>query len=379
MTDFWHSADTHVACAPGGHAEGLREFVDGTLGPRGWCLFQTSGTEGAPKWVALTKEALLVSARAVNAHYGVTPEDRWLLALPRWHVGGFGIVARAFAAGNTFETLPGKWHAEAFAALAARTQATLASLVPAQVFDLVAARITAPASLRAVLVGGAALGAEVAAAARALGWPLRRTYGMTETCSQVASQRVEDGDMEVLPIWDLHTGPDGVLTVKGPALARGYVSPAAAGWRWEPLSAENGLRTRDRVTLTTDGPRRLLRFTSRAAGQVKILGELVSLGSLQETLDTLRLRLGLPTGDAAVCDLPDARAEARLVLAVSGISRADAERLQSAFNESLRPFERVSRVLPLARIPRSDLGKVRLDDLRADACSSACSSAPTSR
>ena len=344
----------------------LAEFALHELKVKDWCFFQTSGSEGRRKWVGLTKESLLISARAVNRHFDITERDHWLLALPIHHVGGFGVQARAFVSGSQMTTLEGKWHAAAFVQRCADVGATLASLVPTQVFDLVAAELCAPQSLRVVLVGGGAMSSEVEQAAKRLGWPVRRTYGMTETASQIASQTLEDsGEMEVLPIWDLRIDDEGVLTVRGEALAKGYASEEAGKWHWQPISAESGLRTRDRVELWTRCARRFLRFTGREAGAVKILGELVSLGAIQERSEALILQMGLYEGEAVVCDLPDARKEARLVLAVSGMSVTNAERLLASLNQELRAFEQVEQIMAVPMIPRSELGKVRLTELRA--------------
>ena len=362
---FWHGEQTHVACSPGESAEGLATRMERAHGAQGWCLFQTSGTEGQRKWVGLTKAAMLVSARAVNAHFAVTTADRWLLALPLWHVGGFGILARAFTADVPVETLSGKWDVKAFASKAQETGVTLTSLVPTQVFDLVSAGIVAPKRLRGVLVGGGALSQEVRQAALKLGWPVRTTYGMTETASQVASEVAEGGRMEVLPIWEPETDAEGVLTIRGPALAKGYASREGSEWRWEPIEAERGLRTRDRVQLAREGGRCFLRFTGRESGIVKILGELVALGPIQERIEALRLDLQIIAGDAVVCDLPDARAGSRLVFVVSGMPAADAGRLREALNLHLRAFEQIQSVVALAQIPRGDLGKVRLEELRS--------------
>lgn len=365
ISEFWESMETHVALAPGESVEGLQMFLEREFGEQGWCLFQTSGSEGEPKWVALTKEKLLASARAVNAHYDITGRDHWLLALPTHHVGGFGIVARAFLSGSPVTRLQGKWDAAAFVCRCAEVGATLASLVPAQVFDLVAAKLKAPKSMRVVLVGGGALSPEIEASALQLGWPVRRTYGMTETVSQVASQRMADGEMEVLPIWSLSTDDEGVLSVRGKALAAGYASHESGKWHWEPISTETGLRTRDRVSLHCDSGRSFLRFIGRETGMVKILGELVSLGPIQQRIDDLRLKFGFTHGDAAVCDVPDPRKESRLVLAVSGLTPKQASQLQKGLNDSLRPLERVDDVCRLDAIPRGDLSKVRLQELRA--------------
>ena len=361
---FWQGAETHVASAPGETDEGLAAWMEQTHGRQGWCLFQTSGTEGRRKWVALTKAALQASASAVNDHFAVSSADRWLLALPIWHVGGFGILARAFAAGVPVEVLGGKWDARAFAQRAVEMGVTLSSLVPTQVFDLVSAGIAAPRSLRVVLVGGGALSEEIRQAALELGWPLRTTYGMTETASQVASEPLEGGEMEVLPIWQPVTDAEGVLTIRGAALAKGYAIRESSGWHWEAIDSIRGLRTRDRVSLVSTGGKCLLRFAGRESGIIKILGELVAMGPIQSRLDALRLELNLRNGDAAVCDLPDERAGARLVLAVSGMPQEAADELRKALNRNLRPFEQAQSVLILRQIPRSELGKVRQDALR---------------
>ncbi|WP_449068397.1 AMP-binding protein [Prosthecobacter sp.] len=343
----------------------LAEFAQHELKVKDACFFKTSGSEGRPKWVGLTKQALLTSAAAVNAHFHITAQDHWLLALPTHHVGGFGILARAHLSGSAVTRLEGKWNAMAFVDACATARATLASLVPTQVFDIVTARLACPPSMRVVLVGGGALSAEIAQAAQHLGWPVCRTYGMTETASQVASQARDGDDMEVLPLWALSTDADGVLTIRGAALAQGYAMQEGGQWTWQPIPPAAGLRTRDRVELWSDGHKRLLRFLAREAGIVKILGELVALGPIQERIDSLRLQLRLLEGDAAVCDVPDARKEHALMLVVSSMSEADATRLQSALNAKLRPLEHINEIRPVTSIPRSELGKVRLAALRA--------------
>ncbi|MBN8420580.1 MAG: AMP-binding protein [Verrucomicrobia bacterium] len=342
---------------------GLAEMALREMEVKDWCFFQTSGTEGVRKWVGLTKQALLISARAVNEHFGITAKDHWLLALPTHHVGGFGVLARAHLSGSAITRMEGKWDASAFVQKCENLGATLASLVPTQIFDLVTAELRAPASMRAVLVGGGALNTELEAAALDLGWRVHRTYAMTETGSTVAVQPRPGAALEVLPIWEVRTDAEGVLSVSGPALAQGYAICEEGRWRWEPMPAE-GLRTRDRVEISeVDGTRRL-RFLGRETGMVKILGELVALGPIQDRIETLRLRHGLTAADAAVCDVPDPRKGSSLVLAVSGMTGSEAAKMQKGLNESLRPFEQIQEMRILDAIPRSELGKVRLAELR---------------
>jgi len=89
--------------SPGGKIPDLAELQDHVL-------FQTSGSSGDPKWIALSKSALLLSAACVNHHLRVDENSRWGLVLPLHHVGGFGVVARAFEAGCDCAVFPERWN-----------------------------------------------------------------------------------------------------------------------------------------------------------------------------------------------------------------------------------------------------------------------------
>src|ERR1035437_6785984 len=90
---------------PFGGWERSREELEGHI------LFSTSGSTGAPKWIALSKDALLLSAMAVNAHLQIKDTSCWGLALPIHHVGGFGVVARAYEAGCRLRVFGRRWDA----------------------------------------------------------------------------------------------------------------------------------------------------------------------------------------------------------------------------------------------------------------------------
>lgn len=361
--DFWQDPGNHLAAppsAPRAEMASLADFVR-HQGWRGRCLFQTSGSEGRPKWVVLSKQALLISAEAVNAHFAITAQDRWRLVLPLHHVGGFAILARAHVAGCQVTHLEGKWDPKRFA----EAGDTLSSLVPTQVHDLVRAGIPAPAGLRAVIVGGGAAAPELVAAARALGWPLFLSYGLTEAASQVATQPWSgptEAGLQVLPHWQASTEAEGRLRLRGPALAEGYVIASDEGrWQWQPIDPQAGLLTRDRVRLETRAGHTWLHVEGRASGWVKILGELVHLAPLQARLDALALEAGWPSPPVLIAQ-PDPRAETALVLVLEG-EPPGIESLLERFHADQPPWLRVQRVVSLPQLPRSDLGKIRLAEL----------------
>ena len=58
----------------------------------GHVWLSTSGSSMAPKLVALSKQALLNSAKSVNQWLQVTAQDVWVNVLPCYHVGGLSVV-----------------------------------------------------------------------------------------------------------------------------------------------------------------------------------------------------------------------------------------------------------------------------------------------
>lgn len=363
---FWESNANHIAPNPRAPSEGrgLAAFAKADLKAQGWCFFQTSGSEGAPKWVGLTKEALLKSAREVNTHFQLGADNVWGVALPLHHVGGFAITARAFLSGARLAVFPWRWDAREFAVHCQRAGITVASLVPTQVFDIVAAGLSCPPSLRTIIVGGGQLSTALAERARHLGWRVRRTYGMTEAASMVAAQGAgddpADDTMQVLPHWQAIVDEEHRLTLKGPSLARGYATRSGDGaWSWTAIDAEAGFRTRDRVEVIGAGAALRLRFLGRESTFVKLLGELVSLAAIQERIEAAAHHCGF-SRRVVISTVPDERREARLVLVIEGrgTTAAAREALLAGCNAEAPPYERIEIVREVESLPVTPIGKV---------------------
>ena len=139
----WESGESYLlanpaysACAKSNYAKIIEK---GTAWP-GHIWLATSGST-VLKWVGLSKQAILASAHAVNMHLQSDGSDKWALALPDFHVGGLGILARSYlskAAVDNFKLdHQGKWEAQAFYDYLERKGSTLTSLVPSQLYDLV--------------------------------------------------------------------------------------------------------------------------------------------------------------------------------------------------------------------------------------------------
>jgi o-succinylbenzoate---CoA ligase len=336
----------------------------------------TSGTSreapGVVRWVALSKRAFLVSAGAVNAHLAATASDVWAHALPVFHVGGLGILARAHLSGaRVVAAIQGRWEPCAFRDAVAESRATLSALVPSQVHDLVRAGLDSPRSLRAVVVGGARLEPSLYRAARERGWPCLPSYGLTETCSQVATASLESlatGDyparVPVLRHAEIRAGDDQRLSIRAASLLTCCAETADSGARvWDPK--RDGWFDTEDLGRVAGG---VVEVLGRASESVKVLGEMVSLQALEACAWQWAAREGLqavPGFDLAVVAHPHLRLGHELVLAVAGPAlslerRAEAESSLTSFcRDELMPFERIQRVAWVESIPRTPLGKVQ--------------------
>jgi len=205
-------------------------------------LIATSGSSGRPKAVALTGAALAASAEASAKITPLRAGDRWLACLPLFHIGGFSILIRCAQAGAE-PVLHQKFDAERVHLALVEGGITHVSLTPTMLAQLLALDKPAPPVLRHALVGGAALPADLAHRAAAAGWPIQPTYGMSETCAQIATLP------ELPPDWrtgrvgrpmegvEIALTEDGRLKIRGPMLMHGYANPnfepgdgLSAGW-----------------------------------------------------------------------------------------------------------------------------------------------------
>jgi O-succinylbenzoic acid--CoA ligase len=343
----------------------MGESGDVSCGIPALVYFKTSGSSGEPKWIGLSRDALRVSADAVNRHLGVEASSVWALALPLEHVGGFGVVVRAMHAGCGLERFERKWNAPEFAAWLAKVRATHLSLVPTQVHDLVAAGLQAPASLRAVVVGGGCLSLADGRAARELGWPVLASYGMTEAGSQIATQGLELLDssyspepLGLLPCWEARAGGSGRIEIRGEALFRGWLRQASSGWCFEERQGD-WFVTSDSGSV--EGSE--IRVAGRADALVKILGELVDPAEVQAEIVAASAG-AIGERELAVVAVDDARAGKRLVLVHE--RSVPSEAIESAllsYHAQCLGFRRIGATVAVDQIPRSPLGKPLASEL----------------
>jgi O-succinylbenzoic acid--CoA ligase len=363
MNISWESAESYLFLNPSYSKNDQRRFYGILEAAYAWPAHVWLSTSGSSvqKWVGLSKQALLASAQAVNQHLNSSKADRWVNALPSFHVGGLGVWARAYLSGAKVYDFKrhysGKWRAEDFYGYIQQIEGTLSALVPTQLYDLVTLGKQAPASLRALIIGGGTLLPSLYERAVALGWPVLPSYGLTECASQVATATLESWQQNQVPPLQLlphlqACEQEGHLCFAGSALLSTYayfanqkisfVDPKVQGWL---ISEDRGMIQNGQ-----------LHVLGRADAILKIGGENVDLACLENHLQTLRLKMAMDA-EVTLIAMPDTRLGHSIYL-VSSSSQKKIKPLVEQFQQSVLPFERIRKICFVPQLPRSPLGKI---------------------
>lgn len=319
------------------------------------------------KLVALSKQALLNSATAVNLHLQSDSTDVWTQVLPPFHVGGMGVEVRASLVGA--KVVPAlkehKWDANYFYKILQSEKCTLSALVPTQVYDLVVQNYKSPSHLRAIVVGGGALDEDLYKKARALGWPLLPSYGMTETASQIATatlqslEQKEFPEIGLLSHAEVRKNSDGFLQVKATSLLTCYAQNIGSEAKsWDP-KVNGWFTTEDRGEVVNE----VLQIQGRSQDYVKIGGEGTNVTRLRSLLESCTRDLNINPIQITLLDVPSDRLGVEIHL-VSMLSPENTAQVLELYSTKVLPFERIRQIHYLKEIPRSDLGKILWGELR---------------
>ncbi len=309
------------------------------------------------KLVALHHDAIMNSAKRVNAHFNLNASMTWGCVIPWFHVGGLGVHARAFASKSAVHQ--SAWDVNQFVSWIVAHQIQLVSLVPAQIYDLVQKKVEVPKIIKFIFVGGARLNTDLKNKIKLLGWPIVESYGMTETASMIAIGEPEN--MRLLD--DVQVGlTEGKLKIKCDSLMTCTLQKVNknTNQKIEIRKLSNTwYQTEDLAEVSLQGQNVVLKLLGRSTDFIKINAEGVSL-------DYLRQLLGLDSR-LALLAIPNERSEYEIVLAHEIVLVHENANLVlnivKSFNAQVRPFEKIQKVYSIDKIPRSDLQKIQYKKL----------------
>ncbi len=325
-----------------------------------WILSSGSTALDNKKWIAISKKAFLASAESVNHFYRVTDEDVWLRVLPRFHVGGLAIEARAHLSGSRVVVGPEKWDAKSTFEIIDREKVSIISLVPTQLYDLLELGLKAPKSLRLVIIGGGSMSTVLLEKARKLGYKVSPSYGMTETASQIASgiHHIEGHRIfyKQLKHAEFQISEDSTLQIKAASLMTGYAKISMDSYEFIEVKPDTWFETSDLALLEDGG----LCILGRKDDVVKVSGELVNLQSLRQKLSDLGT-----DEHATVLAVPDERLENRLIIVFENHLLEKHEQILKDYEAIAMPYEKPSEVYFVPKLPLSELSKIKWAELKS--------------
>ncbi|MUM27543.1 non-ribosomal peptide synthetase [Mycolicibacterium sp. CBMA 295] len=260
----------------------------------------TSGSTGTPKGVAVSHAGLLGVAAAQRDLFGPSVRSRVLMvAAPTFDASVFEMIWAVGSAAASVIAPPDSYAGEALTALVHDERVDAGVITPTVLATLDRTRLVG--QLETLLTAGEACPPELVAEwapARAMFnayGPTEATIWSTCTAPLSAGQRVSIGapipgvcalvlDTRLKPV---PVGVVGELYLAGPALARGYVGrPELTADRFvaNPFGGAPGARmyrTGDLVRWTPEGT---LQYLGRADAQVKLRGQRLELGEIENTL-----------------------------------------------------------------------------------------------
>ncbi|HEY3402391.1 MAG TPA: AMP-binding protein [Ohtaekwangia sp.] len=201
---------------------------------------QTSGSTGASKTIIATRDQMIYSAKQTERALGLVPGTTALVCLDPQFIAGKMMLVRCFVTGmqimaktpsaNVLDNIPD-------------VSLELTAMVPYQIQGILESRLAYKLNnIRTVLIGGAALNDTTKHQLSQFKTDIYVTYGMTETISHVALQRVNGKNPEdhfkALPGITLQLDDRDCLIIKAPHLPLEIITNDIAqlvglnGFRW---------------------------------------------------------------------------------------------------------------------------------------------------
>ena len=357
-------------------------------------LLFTSGTEGVPKGVPLSHHNILSNQRACVQVAGLAATDVMLGMLPPFHSFGFSITGllplltglkvvyaanplNASALVNTIH----KWNVTVLCLAPTFLQGILRAGTPKQL-ESVRLIVCGAERLPAALVEKAALlcpkatiiegyGITECGPSLTLNHPGKPLKGVGRPLPGVSIQIV-DPETHV----KLHTGEMGMIIAHGPNIFHDYFQGHCHDDKknHEPRAhfvekeGKHWYITGDLGTLDHEGH---LTITGRLKRFVKIGGEMVSLGAIEETLEKVAIRKGWVTKEhherhngniLAVCAHEEEGAKSQIVL--FACFNATLDELNAVLREEGLPaFAKISSTTHVKIIPLTGIGKTNYRQL----------------
>ncbi|WP_340103833.1 o-succinylbenzoate--CoA ligase [Rhodohalobacter sp. 8-1] len=338
--------------------------------------FFTSGSSGRPKVVPLKRRQIMFATHASAVNFKPDANRYWLLCLPLNHIGGISIILRSILYGSAIFRMDRFDEHQIRVFLSENRLFQIASLVPTMLMRLLDDNLfQLHLDFKALLLGGGPISQELIERSLERGIPIVSSYGMTETCAQIAANPMLQPRGFYTPkksvgtvfkpnevqIRDPETGSvmpaneHGEIWLRGPQVIDEYEDSELTA---RSFDADGWFKTGDVGHVNRQGQ---LFLKNRRTDRIISGGENIDPVEVESALKQIE---GI--SEAAVTGIPDSEWGQKVVALVvrhSGDSVPNEMDISSSLKKKLSGFKIPKEFRFVQQIPKTSLGKIRRGEL----------------
>jgi O-succinylbenzoic acid--CoA ligase len=338
-------------------------------------FFHTSGSTSSPKIVPIKRRQFFSAAQASKQNFKPTKNRFWLLCLPMNHIGGISVIIRSLLYHSAIYLVPGFEEKNIRSLLNNNKQFEAASMVPTMLERLLEdSFFRVQYNFKALLLGGGPISPELISKSLTRGIPIVTSYGMTETCAQIAANpmlrsggmyipkksvgkvfepneiEIRDDNGNALPYLE-----SGHIWLRGPQVFDGYYDTEL---NRSVFDSDGWFNTGDFGHINR---KKHLFVESRRTDLIISGGENISPVEVEDALKKLD-----NVNDAAVVGVPDREWGQKAVafIRTENQQAADPDGLRTQLKGVLQSFKIPKEFVDIHEIPRTLTGKIRRKELR---------------
>ncbi len=336
-------------------------------------FFLTSGSTGNPKIVPVKRRQVFFAANASAENIKPAENKYWLLCLPLNHVGGINVIYRSLLYHSAIYLTQSFDAVKIQSLLNDNKDFEAASMVPTMLEMLLEnSFFRVQFNFKGLLLGGGPISMDLINRSLTRGIPIVTSYGMTETCAQIAAnpmlkprgvytpkqsvgQVFEPNQIEIRSEsgQSLPFNESGIIWLKGPQVFDGYTEE----------SHNTGIFDYDGWFNTGDyghlNRKKQLFIETRRDDLIISGGENVNPAEMEELLAKQA-----DIREAAVIGVPDKKWGQKVVaFVVAEPNSFDSESIKKTLRESVRSYKIPKEFVLMKSLPKTDTLKVKKREL----------------
>lgn len=336
--------------------------------------FTTSGSTGTPKVVPITYEQIHSAVDSSAKNLKPEPNKFWLLCMPLNHIGGMSVIYRSLIYGSAI------YNAERFdpneirSLLNENSNFEVASMVPTMLNVLLKdSFFRVQFGFKGLLIGGGPISIELIERALTRGIPLVTSYGMTETCAQIAANPMLRSGMyipktSVGPVFrpneveirsengqKMIDNESGFIWLRGPQVFKGYLDQSQ---NRNVFDDDGWFNTGDYGRLNRKGH---LFIETRRTDLILTGGENVNPTEIETILNRYPSIF-----ESVVIGVPDTNWGQRVIAFIQPAAdqKPDFDQIKTDLKEKIRDFKVPKEFILIDRIPKTDTLKIKRNKLK---------------